>query len=145
MSPTSVLAAAAKRGAGKDAKTRPVEAILFYGQSNAGAGGDSTPVLTSPVYPDRIMTFRTSRQIYGTREIAPARLQGIGTLQDHPKSPPYPATAMAYALGHAAAPESGRSYFMHTVWYGGQPLTAFLPGTIPWSDLMAVAKRTNSP
>ena len=30
---------------------------------------------------------------------------------------------------------------MHTVWYGGQPLTSFLRGTTSWTDLLAVARR----
>jgi hypothetical protein len=118
-----------------------VDAILFYGQSNAGAGGDARAILTSPVFPDNILTFRTAQQIYGTELVDPVHLDGIGKLHDDLKSPPYPATAMAYALGHSIAPASGKRYFMHTVWYGGQPLTAFLRGTTPWADLMTVARR----
>jgi hypothetical protein len=143
MAPASILAADTKRSVRRAAKTpdTTVRAILFYGQSNAGAGGHAEPVLTEPVDPDRIMTFHTSRQIYGTQLVPPGRLYGIGTVRDFPKSPTYPATAMAYALAHAAAPATAHSYFLHTIWYGGQPLTAFMRGTTPWADLSAVAQR----
>jgi hypothetical protein len=118
-----------------------VDAILFYGQSNAGGGGHARAILTSPVVPDRILTFRTVQQIYGTKLVDPDHLDGIGTLRDDLKSPPYPATAMAYALAHSTEPTSSKLYFMHTVWYGGQPLMAFLRGTTAWTDLMTVARR----
>lgn len=119
-------------------KRNPVDAILFYGQSNAGAGGHARSILTSPVFSDRIFTFRTTQQSYGTKFLDPARLEGIGALHDDLKSAPYPATAMAYALGDQT---SAHAYFMHTVWYGGQPLTSFLRGTTSWADLLAVAQR----
>jgi hypothetical protein len=124
-----------------DGKNRRVDGVLFYGQSNAGAGGHERPFLTDPVFPDRLLTFRTARQIYGTKLVDPISLDGIGAVHDDPKFPAYPATAMAYALAASESPRSGNRYFMHTVWYGGQPLTAFLRSTIPWTDLMTVARR----
>ena len=138
--PVRTFAFDAKRKTGiLSNKDNLVEAILFYGQSNAGAGGDARSIFTTPIFPDRIVSFQTSRQIYGTQRVDPARLQGIGSLYDDPKSAPYPATAMAYALGHER--HSNTVYFMHTVWYGGQPLTSFLRGSTSWSDLLSVAHR----
>lgn len=116
------------------------EAILFYGQSNAGGGGHARPLLTAPVYPDRIFTFRTARQIYATSRADPRGLEGVGAISDHAKYAPFPATAMAYALAHANGSEPN-PYFIHTVWYGGQPLTSFLRGTDSWRNLMRVAGR----
>jgi hypothetical protein len=124
-----------------DVKGHVVDGILFYGQSNAGAGGHERAVLTDAIFPDRILTFRAAQQIYGTKLVDPISLDGIGVVHDDPKSPPYPASAMAYALATSASPRSGKRYFVHTVWYGGQPLTAFLRGTISWADLMTVARR----
>jgi hypothetical protein len=140
---TRAFAASRKRPKPKSAKTThdTVDAILFYGQSNAGSGGHAQALLTKPVFPDRIYSFRTSRQVYGTRLLDPNRLQGIGSLYDDKKSAPYPATAMAYALGRLAERTPGRLHFMYTVWYGGQPLTSFLRSTTSWSDLLIVADR----
>jgi len=115
------------------------QAILFYGQSNAGAGGHDTPVLLAPVAPERIASFRGSRQTYGNAEVAPARLAGLGPIQDVAKYAPFPATAMAAALA-ATSPPTQR-FFLHTVWYGGQPLGAFVPGTPAFADLKIVAER----
>lgn len=116
------------------------EAILFYGQSNAGAGGHAQPYLTAPVFPDRIFTFQTARQIYGAKAVDPRSLNGIGAIQDHPKYAPFPATAMAFALGHGSGTDA-YPYFIHTVWHGGQPLTSFMRGTSSWLSLIQVADR----
>lgn len=115
-----------------------LDAILFYGQSNAGGGGNAEPVLVEPVHPDRMFTFDGAWQIYATSTVDPARLKGLGSVKDKPKHPPFPATAMAYALGRD---EPHRKYFMQTVWYGGQPLTKFVRGTDAWRNLMNVAVR----
>lgn len=124
----------------RDDRSSMAEAILFYGQSNAGGGGHARPYLTAPVFPDRIFTFRTARQIYATSATDPRGLEGLGAVSDHAKYAPFPATAMAYALAHANGSEP-YPYFIHTVWYGGQPLTSFLPGTNSWRNLTRVAGR----
>jgi hypothetical protein len=116
------------------------QTILFYGQSNAGGGGIGKAVLVDPVFPKKILTFGTSCQISGRVPIDPARLVGTGDLRDHPDYAPFPATAMAHALGHYLV-DGPRTYFMHTTWYGSQPLTSFLPGTAAWSNLSCVTQR----
>lgn len=138
--------AAAKPAANRSGVTtaRPdaeVEGVFFYGQSNAGAGGHAKPVLTQPVFPDVVSSFRGAQQSYGGQTLDPQRLQGTGAVADHPKYPPFPATAMAYALAADTKRSLGHRFFMHTVWYGGQPLTAFLQGGGAWSNLMSAARR----
>lgn len=113
------------------------DAILFYGQSNAGAGGPGKPALTQAPGP-HVLSFASGRQLYGSTLVDPAKLVGLGPVSDHPRYAPFPATAMGFAL--AAAPKPA-GIFMHTVWYGGQPLPAFVRGTTSWQDLMAVARR----
>ncbi|AMJ61162.1 hypothetical protein [Bosea sp. PAMC 26642] len=113
------------------------DAILFYGQSNAGASGTSKSVLTHPPGP-RILSFASGRQLYGTAFVDPGKLTGLGPVADHPNYAPFPATAMGFALAAGPAPAG---LFMHTVWYGGQPLPAFVKGTTSWQNLMAVAQR----
>lgn len=124
----------------QDDRRSMAEAILFYGQSNAGGGGHARPYLTTPVFPDRVFTFRTARQIYATSPADPRGLEGLGAVSDHAKYAPFPATAMAYALAQANGSEP-YPYFIHTVWYGGQPLTSFLRGTNSWRNLTQVAGR----
>ncbi|WP_342362802.1 hypothetical protein [Terrarubrum flagellatum] len=131
----------AVRGGATAVKSRTqVDGILFYGQSNAGAGGSAKAVLTAPVFPDTTFAFRGAQQTYGATLVDVKRLQGLGQVQDRDAYAPFPATAMAYALGRNNS-SLGRRHFMHTVWYGGQPLAAFQKGSAAWLDLVAVARR----
>ncbi len=134
LAPATPLAA---RAAGE----RP-QAILFYGQSNAGAGGTAKPILTVPQW-ESVVSFRGSRQAYGTHVLAPERLTATASLADAPEYAPFPATATGFALAMHASRENRPTvrYFMHTVWYGGQPLDAFTPMRPTWTSLMNVARR----
>lgn len=118
----------------------PESIILFYGQSNAGGSGTANPVLVAPVFPDRVSTFATTSQSWGGSPLDPSHLAGTGPLRDDPRFPPYPATAMAYAL----AKSGDERFFLFTVWFGGQPLGAFLNGTTAWDDLMIAAARSQA-
>ena len=109
--------------------------ILFYGQSNAGAGGNDSPKLVEPVFPDRVFSFAGSRQSYGSQLADPTMLVGLGPLSDDKRYAPFPATAMAYAL----ATRGDEKLFFYTVWYGGQPLPTFLPGGDSFASLVEAA------
>ncbi len=117
-----------------------VDTILFYGQSNAGAGGTGPALLLAPAFPGRLLTFATASQVYSTRLVGSDALRGTAPLHDHPRYAPFPATAMGHALA-AGWPE--RRFFLHTTWVGGEPLSTFLPGTLAWQNLhnSAVAQK----
>lgn len=140
---TLALAVALVAGAtatAKEATPSVLHAILFYGQSNAGAGGTAKSVLTSPAS-ENVLTFATVRQVYGAAQVDPNLLRGTAALTDNPVYPPFPATAMGHALARLAPAAKGDAYFFNTVWYGGQALGAFQRDTTSWSDLMTVADR----
>jgi hypothetical protein len=117
-----------------------VDAIFFYGQSNAGAGGTSKSVLTKPVS-DTMLTFAGSCQAYGSAPLDPAKLGGKTALSDRLGYPPFPATAMAYALEQLASAKDGSAYFFFTSWFGGQPLRVFQREATAWINLVTAAER----
>ncbi len=108
------------------------DTILFYGQSNAGAGGTGPALLLAPAFPGRLLTFATTSQVYSTRLVGSDALRGTAPLRDHPRYAPFPATAMGHSLA-ARWPE--RRFFLQTTWVGSQQLPTFLAGTLAWQNL----------
>ena len=116
----------------------PIDAVFFYGQSNAGAGGHAAPILTQPVSQKTMFSFEGAQQTYASHPVDGKRLRGMGAVRDDLRYAPFPATAMAYAISRRTA---GPAHFMHTVWRGGEPLASFLRGSVAWDDLMIAAER----
>ncbi len=122
-----------------------VETILFYGQSNAGAGGSELSTLTVPLHKN-LLTFSTRRQLYGAVDVKSDDLIGIAPVFDHPKYPSLQATSMGFSLADKysdTAPDP-RHFFTFTVWYGAQPLSAFGPGTVPWKNLLSAVRTSRA-
>ena len=135
------------KGWGPTTEAKPtVETILFYGQSNAGAGGLESGTLTEPLHEDTLLTFATRRQLYGTEEAKANALGGIGPAFDAPNYPPLQATSMGVALAgkQSGTEDSQHRYFVFTVWFGAQPLSAFVRDTGPWRNLMTAVRRSGS-
>ena len=123
---------------------RRSETILFYGQSNAGGGGNDPPLLTEPMFPDRALTFESRAQFYGDTAAEPKDFSGIAPLFDHANYSSRAATAMAYALAGAEAPpaSSDLALFLFTVWHGNQPLPTFQRGTPAFGNLRHAVRRS---
>ncbi len=136
LTPRKGTAAQAKQFGG-----RAVQGILFYGQSNAGAGGDAVPLLLKPA-PANIMSFAGRRQFSGKALLDTSLLPAFGPIGDVTPYPPLPATAMGDALAALTADVRPKPwFFFNTVWYGSQPITSFLPDATSWTDLLGVARR----
>jgi hypothetical protein len=109
---------------------------LFFGQSNAGAPIDPKTTLLEPRHPERLFCFGASHS-YGDVKKPKGTYHDFRALRN-PISSLLIQTAMAYALeGDSAVSPQPR--FFHSVWWGSQPIASFLPGSVPYGNLVNVA------
>jgi hypothetical protein len=112
------------------------EGILFFGQSNAGAPIDPKTTLLEPRHPERLFCFGASHS-YGDVKKPKGTYHDFRALRN-PISSLLIQTAMAYALEGVSA-VSPQPRFFHSVWWGSQPIASFLPGSVPYGNLVNVA------
>lgn len=121
----------------------PVEALLFYGQSNAGPAGASDQIpalLPAALYPHHVVSFSYWNMFYGTDSIPPANLLDLRPAQDNVYGQsPSQMTAFAREYLNRRNWTTSPGYFVATSWYGGQPIATFQQGTQTYTNLMAIA------
>ncbi len=122
------------------------ESVLFFGQSNAGPGGKESPVLTSVMHGDVLVSFASRRTLYGLEEARFSELNGIGPVADHPQYAAMPATATGFALSNRLKTrcEPDLMYFICTIWHGDSSIAAFGKNTTSWNNLMSCVLKSKS-
>jgi len=121
-----------------------LQVLLFYGQSNAGNVGVTNAVITDPLFPHNCLTYYGLLEGFRNTPSNPDLYVGIEPLRDAADEPPFPATMTGFAYEGQARAETGhptQGVFAFTSWYGGQPLTAFERGTVPWDNMMIGASK----
>ena len=117
-----------------------IEAVLFFGQSNAGGPASPKTHLLEARYPDRLFTFGDSQR-YGSVEMAEGSNINFRPFKN-PFSYLYIQTPTAHFLEHlaekAGSPPSLR--FFHSTWHGGQPIRAFLPDSPAYKTIVNIAR-----
>ncbi|HBD89835.1 MAG: hypothetical protein A2092_15550 [Rhodobacteraceae bacterium GWE1_64_9] len=119
--------------------------LFFYGQSNAGSSGVGNALVVDPLYPHSCLAFAGLLEGYRDTPVDPAAFTGLEPLRDRATEPQYPATLTAFALEaqtRAATGQPTPGILSYTAWYGGQPLTSFVRGTVPWANLMVGAEKS---
>jgi hypothetical protein len=119
-----------------------MDAVLVYGQSNAGTGGDTPATFNSATLPERAVGFERGGTFWGATPIVPELVSGVARLQSSPHHPLMMMVPAAVALEQfirGAGPPP--RWFWHTVDNGGQPISQFLKGTQTYTNLMTAANR----
>jgi hypothetical protein len=120
-----------------------MDAILIYGQSNAGIGGETPATFTCATDANEAVGFLKGSGVWGATPFEPELISGIAKLTNPPSSPLALMVPAAVALeqfvrdGGAASPR----WFWHTVSNGGQPIQEFLRGTQTYDNLLIAANR----
>jgi len=117
----------------------PVEGMLFFGQSNAGAGNVPVTGFLEARHPSHVVTFGDS-QCYGTVEYKERHDFDFMPFKN-PYAMLYIHTPATWSVEHlraqAGLPPVPR--FVFSVWHGGQPIRAFMPGTSAYRRMIGVA------
>jgi hypothetical protein len=119
-----------------------MDAVLVYGQSNAGPGGEVAATFNSATHPKRAVGFERGGSFWGGTPIIAELVSGTARLQSSSQRPllmmvPAAATLEQFIRG-AGSP---RRWFWHTVANGGQQISQFLKGTQTYANLMTAANR----
>ena len=117
---------------------------LAIGQSNVTNTGVEAALLTSALYPHHVFAFNGQLDGYRNSPRPGTAFTWLEPRQDPADQPQQPMTLTAFAreAQHRAAtgrPTAGALVFVSH--YGGQPLTSFLPGTVPYANLMLAAEK----
>jgi hypothetical protein len=123
---------------------RPVNTFHCYGQSNAGRpDSDTFAGISTALFPHHVVTFNGFMGDWvGDTLHDPATLTDLMPLKDRSNYYPSLMTLATFAMERLDRDQGikGPGRFSFTDWYGGQPLTTFLPGTTTWNNLLASAK-----
>lgn len=127
------------------ASARPAEAVLVYGQSNAGAGGSVPATYLSADFPNDCITLRNPYEQMFDAAVDPAAVGQLSPLQNPSfggRSPLTVAVPAAFALEQFQrdARQTSPQRWWFTVSAGGQPISAFQPGTIAYTNMLLAAR-----
>lgn len=110
------------------------------GQSNAGWAGDAGGAdLETALWPNIALTFSASPMQEGATAVSEASLNDFAPITDNGYQNNSTATVNAFALEHVTREtlvETTPGIIGYTPWYGGQPLSAFIRGTVLFENLM---------
>lgn len=120
----------------------PLRFLPVAGQSNAGRGGLTGLLITTALYPSHCLAFNIGSNAVGTAELDPETITDFAPLQDTVGGQ-FPATMAAFALEDAyrRAGRGSGGTIGWTAWEGGQELSAFLPGTVNWENMIGGASK----
>lgn len=124
------------------AANRPLRTVLVLGQSNATNTGSTNAIITQPLYPFHALAFEGLIDGHRNSLRSESAFVGFEGIYDPADEPAWPQTMMAFAreekARRAGRPTDGILYY--TSHYGGQPISTFQPGQIPYTNLMTGAK-----
>jgi Carbohydrate esterase, sialic acid-specific acetylesterase len=125
--------------------SRPAEAVLVYGQSNAGAGGSIPATYLSADFPNDCVTLRNPYEQMFSVAVDQAAVGQMSSLRSPSyggKSPLTIAVPTAFALEQFQrdARQTSPQRWWFTVSAGGQPISAFQPGTIAYTNMLLAAR-----
>lgn len=120
----------------------PLMTRLTLGQSNATNTGVTAAIITEPLYPFHALAFEGLIDGHRNSLRSESAFIGFEGIYDPDDEPAWPQTMMAFSREEKARrdgrPTSG--YLYYTSHYGGQPLSTFQPGQIPYTNLMTGAR-----
>lgn len=124
--------------------TRRLRFRGYLGQSNATNTGVEAAQLTDALYPHHALAFENLVEGYRNVATSPSAFVGLTGIYDPEGEPQWPQTMVAFATEEkrraAGAPSDGIIYY--TSHYGGQPLSSFVDGTVPFANLMLGAEKS---
>ena len=127
-----LLACSGGDGTEPPADTPPVRLLAFGGQSNAGAGGRGTTMESQARFPNVRQFAGAGKAGLGSEPQAAAALGPLVPAFDAADGGgQWPQTMAGFAI---AATQPGVELVLRTDWYGGQAISAFLPGTTHFAN-----------